>query len=327
MRERVRAAAVVAVLAVLSYASVRTSNHVLCGGFLPKNNLRIPVGDVSAMGISEAAFNNVLDRIEKIYGPVIAAKGAKLIINRRWTDATVNASANQSGTNWYLNMYGGLARHKAVTSDGFALVVCHELGHHIGGFPKEGGDWATNEGASDYFATLKCLRRVFDGAQAPDPMDPVGEKACAASFPKGPARNQCEKNVMSGVSVVALFQALSPQNPAPALDTPDPSQVAQMDDDHPAGQCRLDTYLQGSICTAKLADELSDSSPVPGACTMAGGFSTGLRPRCWYKPPKGSEFQAEELTAKQDIRQPLPDAKALAERLETLKAALSGRGI
>ena len=323
---RVRAAVVVAALALLASASVRTSNRVLCSGFLPKNNLRIPVGDVRAAGISEAMFNDVLDKIQKVYGPIIASKGGKLIINRRWTDDTVNASANQSGRNWYLNMYGGLARHRAITWDGMALVACHELGHHIGGYPKE-GDWATNEGASDYFATLKCMRRMYDGSQGAGQMDPVGEKGCAAQYPKGAARNLCQKGTMAGVSVVALFQDLSPQNPAPSLGTPDTSQVDQTNDDHPAGQCRLDTYLQGSICTAKLTDELSDSSPVPGACTMAGGFSTGLRPRCWYKPPKGSEFQAEELTAKQDIRQPLPDAKALAERLETLKAALSGRGI
>ncbi|MCX5786917.1 MAG: hypothetical protein NTX64_00175 [Elusimicrobia bacterium] len=318
-----RAAVVVTALALLASASVRTSNRVLCGGFLPKNNLRIPVGDISAAGISEAMFNDVLDKIQKVYGPIIASKGGKLIINRKWTDSTVNASAYQSGRNWYLNMYGGLARHRAITWDGMALVACHELGHHIGGYPKE-GNWATNEGASDYFATLKCMRLMYDGSQGADPIDSVGEKGCAAQHPKGAARNLCQKGTMAGVSVVALFQDLSPQNPAPSLGTPDPSQVDQMYDDHPAGQCRLDTYFQGAMCTAKLSDELSDSEPGPGSCTKAGGYSVGLRSRCWYKPPQGEELTVASMPA---LRQPLPDAKALEERLESLRGALSGGGL
>lgn len=74
-----------------------------------------------------------------------------------------NASAQRMGSTWVVNMYGGLARHNEITIDGFALVLCHEIGHHLGGAPKYGGfnTWGTNEGGSDYFATLKCLRRIF----------------------------------------------------------------------------------------------------------------------------------------------------------------------
>ena len=57
-------------------------------------------------------------------------------------------------------MFGGLARHKLVTPDGFALVACHEMGHHLGGAPRRGG-WASNEGQSDYYATTKCARRIW----------------------------------------------------------------------------------------------------------------------------------------------------------------------
>lgn len=133
-----------------------------CDGFLPPNDLRIPVGSLEANGISEAQFNQVLDQVQALYGPIIAARGGRLVINRLWSDSTVNASAERNGGQRIINMYGGLARHDAITQDGLALVACHELGHHLGGAPKFGIferlDWASNEGQSDYFANLKCLR-------------------------------------------------------------------------------------------------------------------------------------------------------------------------
>ena len=70
---------------------------------------------------------------------------------------TVNANASQRGRTWIVNMYGGLARRPEITPDGFAMVLCHELGHHMGGFPFVSG-WAANEGQSDLFATLSCGR-------------------------------------------------------------------------------------------------------------------------------------------------------------------------
>src|SRR5579863_10079802 len=71
--------------------------------FLPKNNMKIPVGDVRAKGIDEATFNSVMDRIEQVYGPIIAQHGGQLVVNRLWTDDTVNASAEQQGDQWIIN--------------------------------------------------------------------------------------------------------------------------------------------------------------------------------------------------------------------------------
>ena len=130
--------------------------------FLPPNNLKHRIGAKDSGGITEAQFNQVMDQMQAVYGPIVAAHGATLQINRLWTDDTVNASAQQEGTTWILNMYGGLARDKSVTQDGMMLVACHEMGHHLGGAPRYGGmDWAADEGAADYFANARCLHRMF----------------------------------------------------------------------------------------------------------------------------------------------------------------------
>ena len=291
-----------------------------CAGFLPPNDLKIPVGDVNALGIDESSFNAVLDRVEAIYKPIFAAKGAKLRVNHRWSDDTVNASAMQFNATWVINMNGGLARHKAVTAEGFALVACHEIGHHIGGFPKGEGNWATNEGGADYFATLKCLRRFFTGSEDTSKLDPVAVKACRASFSNEPDRKFCETAALAGVSIASLFQALRNQPKPPSFSTPDPSVVAKTSDLHPDSQCRLDTYYQGALCSKSPNEEQAVDSPAPGACTASQGFKIGLRPRCWYKAPAGQE---EPSLAYRPAS--MPSIKDLENSLEAMRLALSAQ--
>ena len=291
--------------------------RTLCEGFLPKNNLRIPVGDVRAMGIDEATFNAVMDKAEKVYAPIIAAHGGHLVVNRLWTDETVNASAEQRGSEWIINMYGGLARHKDINFEGMMLVACHELGHHLGGFPLyNGGDWAANEGESDYFANLKCLRLTL-GNTAPSNTDPIAKSGCAAAFPAGADRNHCEEGAMAGVSVSSLLAELG-GSPTPSFTTPDTSTVGQTDDSHPAAQCRLDTYFQGSMCSKPIAGDMSRSDAFSG-CTKKEGFQTGFRPRCWYAPAAGAELESPAVVS----RITPSDVKAVKAKLEALRAALS----
>ena len=95
---------------------------------------------------------------------------------------------------------------------------------------------------------------------------------------------------MAGKSVAALFMALRKETVEPRFDTPDPAVVSTMFDKHPGTQCRLDTYLQGSLCTQPLSSVLSDTNPAAGTCTRSGGFQTGFRPLCWYKPSSSAEL-------------------------------------
>src|SRR3989339_100993 len=126
MKTRIIVAALAAAALFSGVAAYQPTVEV-CKGFLPENDLHIGVGSMDDKGIDQLEFNAVLDTVQKIYGPIVAEKGATLVIKRNWTDTTVNAYAQQQGKNWIISMYGGLARHAAVTQDGFALVACHEM--------------------------------------------------------------------------------------------------------------------------------------------------------------------------------------------------------
>jgi hypothetical protein len=258
-------------------------------GFVPKNNLKIMVGDKAAAGLTEKQFGAVIDKVEGIMTPYVTSAGGKLRVVRNWTDGTVNAYAEQNGDDWTVQMFGGLARHKTITEDGFALVVCHEVGHHIGGAPKYNGDeWASNEGQADYFGALKCLRRVWaseDNAAIVAKMSvPASLTAgCGKTWAKADEQALCVRTGMAGDSVAKLFAALGWEKPA-KFETPDTKVVTATDDNHPETQCRLDTYFQAGMCDVSVNDAVDNHSEVTGTCHGANGHTIGLRPLCWFKP-------------------------------------------
>lgn len=283
----------------------------LCEGFVPQNDMKIPMGSLEAKGITEKQFNDVMDRVEAIYKPEIAARGGRLVLKRLWSNATVNASAQRSGNDYILNMYGGLARHESITQDGMALVACHEMGHHIGGAPKYGGgnDWASNEGQSDYFANMKCLRRVFAAPGASSFTRPKGDDAgpraaCEKSFSSESDRALCVRGSMAGMSVTTLFRILRRETVLPRFDTPDPAVVGRTYDAHPGTQCRLDTYFAGSVCARAVGEEVDESNPATGTCTPAGGQTSGFRPLCWYKPGADGAAPAPAFASKAHPKSP-----------------------
>lgn len=296
-----RIATFVAAAAVIGFAATAgTSSKEVCDGFVPPNSMKIPVGNHARLGarglistgITEAEYNKIMDRIEVLYKDVVKQKGANLVVNRLWTDSTVNASAEQVGGDWIINMYGGIARHPDTNYEGEALIACHEMGHHLGGAPKIdsffGGSWASNEGASDYYATLKCLRMFFENEDnasivARATIDPLVRTKCAAHFTSQKDQDICMRISLGAESVAYIFQDLSKEKTKPTFGTPDPSQVGETDDRHPHTQCRMDTYFQGAICSVAVSSPVSDSDYKAGSCVQ-GTDAEGWRPRCWFNP-------------------------------------------
>lgn len=267
------------ILSVATYASI-----------LPENNRAIPDLEKSE-GLSDLQYFSVIDKVESIYRPIIEEMGMKLTVNRLWSDSRVNAGATKKGKEWILNLYGGYARHPLVTEDGYALVICHELGHHLGGTPKkiidDGPGWPSTEGQADYFATLKCLRKVFakddNVAYVTQLKVPqlVSEK-CSASFKTDWEIALCKRTSVAGLAVSAISADIR-NTDVPTIETPDASVVETTYEDHPEPQCRLDTYFQGSICEVSSRNALSLDDESQGTCHQMNGHETGVRPSCWFK--------------------------------------------
>lgn len=278
--------------------------QVAQGSILPPNNLHLQDNVHSLANMTEQDFNNIINNIINYYKPIVTARGARLVSNNLWSDPTVNASAQQSGTTWIINMYGGLARRAEVTPDGFAMVVCHELGHHLGGFPFYGDtDWAASEGQSDYFATQSCAREIWrnqttENARFRATVGEFEKNKCDAAWNKVEDQDLCYRASAAGLSLATLLGALRSGANVPRFNTPDPRKVSSTYTGHPDAQCRLDTYFSGALCGVNF-----DKNQIPGrntsggqttqnaeltasasSCMTAAGYNTGVRPLCWFKP-------------------------------------------
>ena len=294
-----------------------SSHHLEAKDCFTDLDMRIPVftdlkSDEERTGITEEEFMTILRETEAIYTPVFEAKGKTFRVNKLWTNDQVNASAQQSGSTWIINMYGGLARHEHATVDSFRAVVCHEIGHHLGGAPKKAGwfgTWASNEGQSDYFATFKCMKKMILEGQASgmaiasadlsiyeEAEVAVADEKCSERFSVvepgegeeegeglDTAYTACKRATLAGLSLGRLLGSRDPDKII-SLSTPNETVVTRTNDNHPEAQCRADTYMAGSLCNLDFNSELSDSDPDQGTCNRTEGYEYGLRPLCWFKP-------------------------------------------
>ncbi|MGZ3807332.1 MAG: hypothetical protein ACXVCE_04540 [Bacteriovorax sp.] len=281
------------ILSALSTLSLIASTSYACDingktGLLPKNNLRISQWDKDTNGMTEERFLAIIKSVSDVYEPIVSSRGGNLLMQNHWSDDEVNASALRSGSDWIVNMYGGLARHPMTTDDGFALVVCHELGHHIGGAPRADHSWPANEGQADYFGSMKCLRRVFEKDNnirivAKMSVDAEATKKCEMVYKSESEVALCQRVAMAGKSLGSVMASVSEGDPV-NFSTPDTSIVRYTYNEHPAAQCRLDTYFNGILCDKSYDQDTDYDDPAIGTCTAHEGYKVGVRPLCWYKP-------------------------------------------
>lgn len=286
--------------------------------FMPESDLEKAVIRPYDNNMSEQEFNKIINSVQTVYAPVVSQFGGKLSVKGDWTAAKLNAAANQTFGTWSVVITGALARRAELSSDGFALILCHELGHHLGGFVLAAGGpippelplpipiptppvWAAVEGQADYFSTQVCARRLWApdlelNRQFRNKAHPLAQKICQQQWSSEADRDLCYRISVGAESVAATMAGIK-QAPAPQVDTPDQSVVNKTNEAHPAIQCRLDTLVAGAFCSAAFNPTIIPGKKTPQgpasveaeaeaasvSCTKYSGYSEGLRPACWFK--------------------------------------------
>lgn len=252
--------------------------------FMPENNLGDEDGFVAGNGMTEERFNEIIDSVVRYYEPIVRNLGGNLVLIRKWDDSTVNAYADQSDGNWNVTMFGGLARRAEITDDGFAMVVAHEIGHHIAGFPFVTG-WASDEGNSDTFAT-GAAGKVIWGTEDNSGIvtHPTAKKLCDSYAVD---RNLCYREMNAGHSLATLLGALG--GTKVSFDTPDTTIVKKTRHEHPKAQCRLDTYVAAALCDVPWRADIipqNEREMAKSSCVSVSktDYDIKARPRCWFAP-------------------------------------------
>ncbi len=274
----------------VSVSSAFAHSHQGSESFMPENTMSYPVSAFSVQSVRETEFNSVIDRAVSYYSPLIQARGGNLVIERLWSNPKVNASAHREGNDYIVTMYGGMARHPEATADSFALVLCHEFGHHLGGAPTYSGDVMASEGQADYFASSKCMRRVLQDENNTSYIANLNVPSsvatrCQRSFPRDANEAAiCQRTAMAAEALGKIL-AEGGQGSIPSILASDRSVVSYtLTEEYPGDQCRVDTYQNGANCRVDYTQDFDPRDPTVGACAQERGQYYGVRPLCWYKP-------------------------------------------
>lgn len=244
----------------------------------------------SQNGLTEKDFRELINRVRKVYDPVFEASGYEVEYLLYWDVEEGNAMTSEAKDKKkaYFLFSGGLLRARYMTKDGFLFAACHEIGHHLGGFPKEKElPWCSVEGEADYFANLRCMKEVLKG-------DPENAKAGELDLPRN-IRKKCEKMFSDEESVnICLRSTKAAEDAFRFLQAKergadaDPSLfnqiLAPVDETimrYPDHACRAETAYRGAICDR--TGEMSDTDETMGACHKKNGDRAGMRPSCWFK--------------------------------------------
>jgi hypothetical protein len=141
-----------------------------------------------------------------------------LIIRLDSLNPRINAEIIKEQKNVAISVWGGMLSHPKMSSNTLLLLLCHELGHFLGGPPlKSRGGWSSTEGQADYYSTTYCMKN-FE----------VDE----------------EQFFQAALSLSAIYSEVTQQSP-PQLDQCDQTVVNRINYGYPGLQCRLDTLMAG----------------------------------------------------------------------------------
>lgn len=141
-----------------------------------------------------------------------------LVIRLETLSPRVNAEIVNENGMVAIVVWGGMLSHSKMTANSLMLLLCHELGHFLGGPPlKSRKGWSSTEGQADFFSTNSCLKDLgVDEGQF----------------------------IAAALALTAIYAQVSLQTP-PRLDECDQSIVTRTNFGYPGLQCRLDTLVAG----------------------------------------------------------------------------------
>lgn len=264
-------------------------------GFFPNNDLFIPANTENAIA-KNVESGIITEVIKDIYNPIFGHENKKLIINYKWENPAVNAYATRDdNNNPVINITGGMLGHDLLTQDGLALILCHEVGHFLGGEPKKlrgrstKKSWSSAEGQADYFATANCIKKVFKAL----PQIAHSEKSMTTNDNKSEQAirlNQettrickdpiCKRVAMASHNVAEVYASIDWFSGNLSLVQKDDYTVYQTIYNHPNPQCRLDTMVAALQCPDSESIVFKNGDELAGACKSP----QYRRPRCWFYP-------------------------------------------
>ncbi len=169
-------------------------------------------------------YFKVVDQFMSIYAPLVLTE--RLVPLNFVLDEEVPSVA--AGVSLYkdhahIGVGSDLHRDPDMTPDGYAAMLCHEVGHLLGGKPysentlKPSLQWVSNtpsssEGQSDYFSSFSCMKKVFAkysrSSDTSFGVSPKMRDLCLRQYSKVLDQNICQRSIKAGFDLMSYISAI-----------------------------------------------------------------------------------------------------------------------
>jgi hypothetical protein len=264
---------------IFALLSLLVSLPIMASHYPESYRSQVLVSDKTTSTVTKTSFASIPAFVITANLKLIQEQKVNVFYTADWEKPYFTAWADSHENNRFsINFWGGLARIPGMNDEAFAITACHELGHVIGGDPKikiKFFLWASSEGQSDYFATGVCMKNYLAFRHQIKPLT-IPSDISETSFTLCRTTYSDEKDFLICLNThkgIGGFRKMAEHlrwyEDSYSLDTPSNEIVSEtLFDAYPENQCRLDTLVQGSLCSLK-----------DFPCT---GKKLGARPSCWF---------------------------------------------
>lgn len=216
-----------------------------CSGFL----VAALASSFSDAKVSELEFININQVLMQIYQTSFIQIGQvelrELYQNFGGAFLVDSTFKTQREHQFMITLTGQIPQSPSMNQAGYAIVACHEIGHILGGEPRQKtmlSNWSSVEGQADYFATNECLWEFLK--IRPEKIKDI-EPMCHEYFSKKDELIFCSQAILGIKAIAEYFNSSLAVDDQVSLDNKDLSIVSQTLQKYPSPQCRIDTLLSG----------------------------------------------------------------------------------
>jgi len=218
----------------------------------------------------------VEQRLSSIYKNLPTNNGAEIVFLNTWNQETTHAFARwipQLNTR-FIQVSIERPTRASLGENGFAFLICHEMGHFFGGQPFIHEYLPLSvEGQADYFAARDCMKRYVKKFQTNSTPSNTAVSTCKKVYSNSKSIRICALSLTAGEKFIKSQYAKSADHVSLLNRDSSIANATIGFFNYPSQQCRLDTIVAGVLCN-------------PG--TDCSQRQLASRPPCWYKSVDGS---------------------------------------
>ena len=249
---------------------------------------------ISTASFAQSWKEQIINNAKAIYAPLSITTFNKPLYFKISESQTIGGSAHHEVDHLAIVLDKGLFQTSRLTPDGLRMLICHELGHLFGGAPRrnvppewdgpsahDGLSLMTSEGQADYYASLVCFKKLL-ALEAPDSPRPDYQRVGIrlkhkCEIEAGFKNNELQMCLRAGLAGED-FLKLTFEFPISCEKFDDSIAPGLIRDFYPDRQCRLDTILNGALCSEKQVLVLDFDQMENNGCDQ----EYAKRPACWF---------------------------------------------